>query len=72
LGYAISGERTLQDFYAALHPFASVFMALFGRACLPAALTLSRFLAALPAEPVQALRSLFLEDVLARRLSTEE
>jgi hypothetical protein len=71
-GYAISGERTLQDFYEAVQPFASVFMALFGRASLPAASTLSRFLAALPAEPVEALRSLFLEGLLARRLSTEE
>jgi hypothetical protein len=71
-GYAISGERTLQDFYEVVRPFASVFMALFGRATLPAASTLSRFLAALPAEPVEALRTLFLEDLLARRLSTEE
>jgi hypothetical protein len=47
-------------------------MALFGRSRLPAASTLSRFLAALPAEPVEALRTLFLEDVLARRLSPEE
>jgi hypothetical protein len=71
-GYAISGERTLEAFYEAVHPFAVPFMALFGRASLPAASTLSRFLAALPAEPVEALRTLFLEDVLARRLSTEE
>ena len=35
-GYAISGERTLQDFYERLHPYASVFMALFGREHLPA------------------------------------
>ena len=71
-GYAISGERTLQDFYEVVHPFASAFMALFGRSCLPAASTLSRFLAALSSEPVAALRTLFLEDLLARRLSTEE
>lgn len=71
-GYAISGERTLQDFSEVVQPFASPFMALFGRTRLPAASTLSRFLAALPAEPVEALRSLFLEDLLARRLSTEE
>ena len=70
--YAISGERTLEAFYEAVHPFASAFMALFGRASLPSASTLSRFLAALPAEPVEALRTLFLEDLLARRLSTEE
>jgi hypothetical protein len=71
-GYAISGERTLEAFYETVHPFASTFMALFGRANLPAASTLSRFLAALPAEPVEALRTLFLENLLARRLSTEE
>jgi hypothetical protein len=71
-GYAISGERTLQAFYAAVRPFASVFMALFGRDRLPAPSTLSRFLAALPPEPVEALRTLFLEDVLARPLNNEE
>jgi hypothetical protein len=71
-GYALSGERTLQDFYEVVQPFASTFMALFGRTRLPAASTLSRFLTALPAEPVEALRTLFLEDLLARRLSTEE
>ena len=71
-GYAISGERTLEAFYEAVHPFAVPFMAVFGRASLPAASTLSRFLAALPAEPVEALRTLFLEDLLARRLSPEE
>jgi hypothetical protein len=71
-GYAISGERTLEAFYEVVLPFAVPFMALFGRASLPAASTLSRFLAALPAEPVEALRTFFLEDLLARRLSTEE
>jgi hypothetical protein len=71
-GYAISGERTLEAFYESVQPFAVSFMALFGRANLPAASTLSRFLAALPAEPVEALRTLFLEDLLARRLSPEE
>ena len=71
-GYAISGARTLQDFYEAVRPFASAFMALFGRTSLPAASTFSRFLAALPAEPVEALRTLFLQDLSARRLSAEE
>jgi hypothetical protein len=71
-GYAISGERTLEAFYETVQPFAVPFMALFGRVRLPAASTLSRFLAALPAEPVEALRTLFLEDLLARPLSTEE
>jgi len=30
-GYAISGERTLEEFYQRLQPFAIPFMALFGR-----------------------------------------
>jgi len=45
LGYAISGERTLETFYARINPWASAFMALFGRDRLPALATLSRFLA---------------------------
>src|SRR2546422_100640 len=36
LGYAISGERTLEAFYERVLPFANAFMALFGRARLPA------------------------------------
>lgn len=43
LGYAISGERTLEVFYECLQPFAAGFMALFGREQLPARSTLSRF-----------------------------
>jgi hypothetical protein len=70
-GYAISGERTLQAFYAAARPLASVFMALFGRDRFPAPSTLSRFLAALLPEPVEALRTLFLEDALAGPLNNE-
>jgi hypothetical protein len=46
LGYAISGERTLEAFYEGLQPFADPFMALFGRERLPHRSTLSRFLAA--------------------------
>src|SRR6266496_3595092 len=71
-GYAISGEQTLEAFYERLHPFASAFMALFGRERLPARSTLSRFLAALPPEPVEALRGLFLSDLLTRPLAPEE
>ena len=71
-GYAVSGERTLEAFYEHLHPFAAAFMALFGRKRLPARSTLSRFLAALPPEAVEALRSLFLSDVLAYPLVSEE
>jgi hypothetical protein len=70
--YAISGERTLEAFYEALRPFASACMTLFGRERLPDRSTLSRFLAALPKEVVEALRALFLEDLLARPLCPQE
>ncbi len=72
IGYAISGERTLEAFYERLLPWAAAFMALFGRDHLPVRSTLSRFLAALTPEPVEALRRLFLSDLLARPLVKEE
>src|SRR5713226_4915307 len=71
-GYAISGERTLEDFYQRLLPWANTFMALFGRDRLPARSTLSRFLASLDQATVEALRTLFLRDLLARPLNKEE
>jgi hypothetical protein len=67
-GYAISGEPTLEAFYERLQPFAVPFMALFERDRLPARSTLSRFLAALTPESVEALRTLFLDDGLSRPL----
>src|SRR6266571_4926033 len=70
-GYAISGEHTLEEFYERLQPFAVPFMALFDRDQLPARSTLSRFLAALTEEPVEALRTLFLDDLLSRLLTNE-
>ncbi len=70
-GYAISGERTLEAFYKRLHPYAPAFMALFGRERLPSRSTLSRFLASLTQPAVEALRTLFLEDLLARPLNKE-
>src|SRR5579864_7208450 len=69
-GYEILGERTLEAFYQRLHPFAVPFMALFERDQLPARSTLSRFLAALTEAPVEALRTLFLDDLLSRPFST--
>jgi hypothetical protein len=71
-GYAISGEHSLEPFYARLRPVAGPFMALFGRDQLPARSTLSRFLAALTSEPVEALRTLFLDDLLSRPLVPEK
>jgi hypothetical protein len=43
IGYAISGERRLSDFFERLAPFGAAFMALFGRAKLPHRSSLSRF-----------------------------
>src|SRR5579859_7157786 len=64
-GYAISGDRTLEEFYQQLQPFAVPFMALFERDRLPSRSALSRFLAALTEEPVESLRTLFLDDLLS-------
>src|SRR6266699_3487427 len=66
LGYALSGERTLHAFYERLSPFAEVFMALFERDRLPDHSTLSRFLSALDQTTVEALRTQFQEDLVAR------
>jgi hypothetical protein len=71
-GYAISGERTLEAFYERLQPFAIPFMALFDRDQLPARSTLSRFLAALTEAPVEALRTLLLDDLLSRLLTPDK
>lgn len=65
IGYALSGEPTLVDYYERLHPFATSFMALFGRSRLPHRSTLSRFLAVLDRACVEALRAVFLQDILA-------
>jgi hypothetical protein len=66
IGYAVSAEPTLEAFDERLTPFASVFMAVFGRKSLPHRSTLSRFLAALDQPTVEALRALFLEDLVTR------
>src|SRR5438876_7517816 len=71
MGYALSGEPTLAAYYERLQPFATPFMALFGRSQLPARSTLSRFLAALDQASVEALRGVFLQDALARPGSAE-
>src|SRR5713226_1628860 len=70
-GYAISGERTLEAFYERLLPLAQPFMALFDRERLPSRSALSRFLASLTWTATEALRTLFLADLLARPLDQE-
>jgi hypothetical protein len=67
LGYAISRERTLEEFYERLTPFGQAFMSLFERADLPSHSALSRYLAALDKSAVEALRVLFQEDLGASR-----
>jgi hypothetical protein len=67
IGYVVSGEPTLLAFYERLAPFAEPFMALFGRDRLPHRSTLSRFLAALDQPTVEALRTHFQKDLLARK-----
>jgi len=70
-GYAISGEGTLEAFYQAVQPWEEPFMALFDREKLPSRSALSRFLASVSFEAIEALRSLFLADLLARPLDKE-
>jgi hypothetical protein len=59
IGYAISGERTLSDFFERLAPFGPAFMALFGRQCLPHRSSLSRFLTDVDRPCLEAFRGLF-------------
>jgi hypothetical protein len=67
ISYMLSSEPTLKAFYERLQPFAEPFMALFSCNQLPHRSTLSRFLAALDQSAMEALRTLFQEDLLARK-----
>ena len=68
IGYAISGERTLADFFERLEPFETAFMALFGRKGLPHRSSLSRFLADVDRPCLEAFRTLFQQHTFARCL----
>src|SRR5215472_9654969 len=70
-GYAISGERTLSDFFERVEPFAAAFMALFGRRCLPLRSSLSRFLAAVDRPCLEAFRALFEQQSFAQGWTVE-
>lgn len=65
IGYALSGERTLADFFERVAPFGTAFMALFGRTELPHRSSLSRFLADVDRECLEAFRALFHQHALA-------
>jgi hypothetical protein len=66
IGYALSGEPRLKALYERHLPIASTIKTLFGRNRLPHRSTLSRFLPALDQPGVEALRTLFQEDLVAR------
>src|SRR3989440_8422297 len=59
IGYAVSGERTLADFFERLAPFETAFMALFERRNLPHRSSQSRFLADVDRPCLEAFRTLF-------------
>ena len=71
LGYALSGEPTLEAFFDRLAPFAQPFMALFGRDQLPHRSTLSRFLADVDPACLEALRQQFTHDLGQHRVTGE-
>ncbi|MBD2023771.1 hypothetical protein [Leptolyngbya sp. FACHB-711] len=61
--YAISGEKTLANFFQSLAPVKEVLMSVWGRSRCPSASSLSRFLAAVTPEAVGRLRELFEADL---------
>src|SRR5690348_85522 len=71
IGYAISGERTLADFFERLAPFQTAFMALFGRRDLPHRSSLSRFLADVDRPCLEAFRTLFEQQTFAEGWTAE-
>ena len=71
IGYAISGERTLADFFERVAPFETALMALFGRRCLPHRSSLSRFLAAVDRPCLEAFRALFEQQSFAQGWTAE-
>ncbi len=71
IGYAISGERTLGDFFERLTPFQTAFMALFGRRGLPHRSSLSRFLADVDRPCLEAFRTLFEQHTFAEGWTAE-
>src|SRR6266487_30184 len=71
IGYAISGEQTLVDFFERVEPFETAFMALFGRSSLPHRSSLSRFLAAVDRPCLEAFRTLFEQQSFASGWTSE-
>src|SRR5215471_17742110 len=72
VGYALSGERTLAEFFERLAPFAGAFMALFGRRAVPHRSSLSRFLAAVDGPCLEAFRALFQQEAFTDGWTVEQ
>jgi len=71
IGYAISGERTLYDFFERVAPFEMAFMALFGRRELPHRSSLSRFLGDVDRPCLDVFRRLFEQQSFADGWTSE-
>ncbi len=71
IGYVISGERTLSDFFERVAPFEAAFMALFGRRDLPHRSSLSRFLADVDRPCLDQFRRLFEQQSFADEWTSE-
>jgi hypothetical protein len=71
IGYALSGEATLKEFYEHLKPLGTTFMSLFGRNELPSRYALSRYLSAIDQPTVEALRTVFEKDLASRPLISQ-
>lgn len=72
LSYAVSGEKTLKDFFAALKPVKSLLMAVWQRNKTPVASSLSRFLKDIDNSSLEALRTLFEKDLWERCFRGED
>ena len=71
IGYVISGEPTLADFFERVAPFKAAYMALFGRTSLHHRSSLSRFLADVDRPCLEAFRTLFHQQAFADGWSLE-
>ncbi|MCP3145001.1 hypothetical protein LXT23_47520, partial [Pyxidicoccus sp. QH1ED-7-1] len=69
LAYTVSGERTLAALFTAMTPCAAALAALWQRERLPSRAALSRFLAAVPASALEALRAMLFHDLCAHGLT---
>ena len=72
LAYAVSGEKTLKDFFAALKPVKAVLMASWQRNKTPVASSLSRFLEDIDNSSLETLRTLFEKDLWERGFKEDD